>query len=193
MDNFEHEAFPSQETPTIDEGNVSEPTVIAEEPSVEADTAVETKTDESTDENIVADNPVEGEKVSKESTEIKEEEASDKTAEQLLEEVDKEIANEKNSAYYRNGLKVFKQNFLEKTEAVTKTYEPLQDYGDVSTITENLEIIKGLESFAVNPQTNLPDPTVRPFVDRLIEKNGIYSFDWLIKTDKCLMIDKANA
>lgn len=159
-----------------DEGQ-SAPTVNEDEEyfsSPQADVADETNQSESTDESV-EDKESEGEeKVSEDSTdEQKEDEAkAEETTDELLAKIDNDIADEKHPAYYRNGLKLFKDTFIQKTEEIERTYEPLKDYGDVEKITGDLEIVKGLEAIEVNPTTGLPERTVKPAVDRLVERKG---------------------
>lgn len=161
------------------EGNESAPIVSdtdtkAEAPEVEVSSADSTKETASTNstgaEKDVAEAEGEGEKVSDESTK---DEKTEKTTEELLADVDKEIANEKNATYYRHSLKSIRQAFSGQTERVMQKYQPLEAFGEVAKVVSDLELLKGLEAIEVNPVTNQPEKTARPFVAELIKTRGM--------------------
>lgn len=158
----------------FDEGTESAP-IVADTSEVtedvpSADSAAETTQTDSTSETP-AEKVEEGEKVSE--TDAKDEVKEEKTLDQVLADVDKEIANEKNASYYRNSLKNFRTAFTKQTEAVQSQFEPLKQFGEVDKVVSELEMLKGLDAVVTNPETNLPEKTVKPFVDKFIETKGI--------------------
>lgn len=161
-----------EEISVFDEGQESEPTVKEETVEVEApsdlssksDLAEETKEETSTSEKPVDESP-EGETVSE-----KGETEEEKSFDEVVADVDKEIADEKHPKWYKSNLEAVKKAFLKETSRISEQIEPLKDYGEVEKIVENLELVRGLESF--DNKDGTPTPSVKPFVDKLVEKRG---------------------
>lgn len=160
--------------PQIDEGKESvQPVEEAKEESQTtsaslSDSAEETKTEEPTPKEGES---VEGEEVSKEAEAT--DEISDEERQKFADDAEKRIADGTAPKWFKNYAEnVYKPN-LQKAHEALAVYEPLKDYGELSQVLEILDTFKGLESFETDPTTNLPTPTVKPFVDKFVEKKGI--------------------
>jgi hypothetical protein len=170
-----------EEIPVFDEGKESiqpvseakEETPVVEASAPNLDSTDETKEDESTPKE---DKSSEGEEVSAEAEEEKEadeSDVSDEARQKFQDDAEKRIADGTAPKWFKNYVEnVYKPN-LEKARKDVEVYEPLKDFGELPKVLEELEILKGLESFETDPATNLPKPTVKPFVTQFVEKKGI--------------------
>ncbi len=159
---------------TIDEGAESTQPVNDpfDENEPQVDSTEETKQDASTAETG-AEDTAEGKEVSTETeaTETTEEKPpTEKSPEELLAEVDKEIANDKHPKWYKANLEAVKKAFIAKTETVVEKYKPLESLGDVEKVIGDLEMLNGLTAFE-NDATGKPAPTTAPFVQKLAERS----------------------
>jgi PAS domain-containing protein len=163
-------------TPPIDEGKESIQPVseVEEKAEVVSSTPIVDSADETKDEKPTQElegKSSEGEEVSKQADEA--DEVSDEERQKFADDAEKRIADGTAPKWFKNYVEnVYKPN-LQKAKDEISVYEPLKDFGDVPQVLENLEILKGLESFETDPETNLPKQTVKPFVDKLVEKKGI--------------------
>lgn len=98
--------------------------------------------------------------------------SDEKSLDDVLADAEKDIANDKHPKWLRANLQNVTNRFKEETEKVKAVYAPLESFGKPDEIVANLELLKGLESFETNPQTGLPEKTVKPFVDKLVETRG---------------------
>ena len=174
--------FDYEDRNPFDEGPGSEPTVddAADlEAAPQSDTREETVPDSSTApssaEETEAGDKVsdEGEKPEGEKEEEGEKPETEKTLDETLADVDQHIADEKHPKWFRHALERTKTAFLNETARLKSDFEPVEAFGKPEKIVEDLSIMQGLDAFETDPATNLPRPTVKPFVESLVEKRGL--------------------
>lgn len=101
------------------------------------------------------------------------------------EEVDKQLKvaadDPKGKPYYKNLLKQADKSFQRRLESATEPYKPLIELGEAEEIRESVQWAKSLDSVARDPETGLPAPTVKPFVERLMAKGVEKAVDVMIE------------
>jgi len=95
---------------------------------------------------------------------------TDEETQQIEEEAEKLLADERTPKFYRNYVKNVLQPNLAKAKQEVEIYAPLRDYGDIETIQKTLARSQKLGEWVTNPSTGLPELTTKNFVKEVYDE-----------------------
>lgn len=153
------------ESPSVNET----PEAASSEPVLKTDSTAETTVIEPTDPKV-GEEVAEGKEVSEK---VESEEISEEKRKEIESDAERRLADENSPKWFKNYVKNVYEPNLQKANLALAAFEPIKSYGEVEKVTNDLEMLKGLEATVLNPVTNLPEKTVRPFVENLIKTRGI--------------------